>query len=253
MSERTVSLHAESPSDSARFVVGSRDGRGLRDGVGRGLGHRPTDGPGRGPAARAHDRAFGWLLIVSGVLAIAALYVLFVLSTTGQAIDNRIMYAALVNDELGDAVLSFKHYLGPMVMAPIAFVIAACGLLRGWRVAAGAAAGVVVCLVLPQVLKAVLPRPQLADPWPMVNSLPSGHTAAVAAVGVALLVVLPRTYRSLALFVGLVPTLVMGLFVLVLGHHRVSDVIASLCVAAIGWGVALLVQSARFAPEHPRA
>lgn len=88
-----------------------------------------------------------------------------------------------------------------------------------------------------------LPRPQLADPWPLPNSLPSGHAAAVAALVCALLVVVPRSARGAVLILGSVAVGVMGLLLITLGHHRLSDIAASACVGMIGWGTGLLVQT----------
>ncbi|MFX0539741.1 phosphatase PAP2 family protein [Ornithinimicrobium sp. Y1847] len=183
-----------------------------------------------------------WSLITIGVMGVAALYVGFVLTTTGQAVDNAVMDRAL-HASFGNGYLAPLHHLmGPAVAVPMALVVSALGLVRGWRTGAGALAAVAVILALPQVLKAGLPRPQLADPWQMANSLPSGHVAAVAAVGIALLIVVPPLLSGIALLLTLAATGIMGVVVLGLGHHRPSDIAASLGVAMIGWGIGLLVQ-----------
>src|SRR5699024_10641362 len=111
---------------------------------------------------------------------------------------------------LAERLLPLPTLAGPVLVLLCALVCLA-GLTRGWRTALGAGAGVVVCLVTPQVLKLALPRPQLADPWPLPNSLPSGHAAAVAALVCALLVVVPRSARGAVLILGSAAVGVMGL------------------------------------------
>lgn len=197
--------------------------------------------------------ALPWWLITLGTLGVLGLYVVFVLTTTGQSIDNRVMERARAGEALYPQLLRMLYSLGPTLMVPLAGLVAVAGLvLRGWRTGLGALVGAVTCLVAPQILKAALPRPQLADPWPMPNSLPSGHTAAIAAVVVALLIVVPRSFRGTVLLLGVVATLTVGALVLVLGHHRASDVLASGCVAMIGWGVGLLVQGWRAEDQRRR-
>lgn len=194
-----------------------------------------------------------WWLITVGTLGVLGLYLAAVRTTTGQRIDNILMERALADERLAPRLLELVHTVGPMLMVPLAGGVALAGLVRGWRTALGAGIGAAVCLVLPQIFKATLPRPQLADPWPLGNSLPSGHTAAVAAVVVALLVVAPRPWRLPVLLLGTLATLLMGVLVVTLGHHRVSDVLASGAVALIGWGVGLLVQHGNRPMPHDEA
>lgn len=182
-----------------------------------------------------------WVLITVGVLGVLGLYLVFVTTTTGQAWDNTLMDRADRPGLYRTAQLVIAE-MTPLRMVLLCGMACLTGLGRHWRVALGAAVAVTICLVVPQVLKATLPRPQLADPWPMSNSLPSGHTAAVAALTIALVLVLPVAWRVLALLLGAVATVLMGSVVMVLAHHRPSDVLASVFLALAAWGVGLLVQ-----------
>lgn len=185
--------------------------------------------------------ALPWWLITAGTVGVLGLYLVFVLTTTGQSTDNIVMDRA-GHPALQGAATVLVRQLGPERMILLCALACLAGLLRGWRVALGAAVGVAICLVAPQVLKATLPRPQLSDPWPMPNSLPSGHTAAVAAVGVALVLVVPQAWRGVVLLAGILATALMGAMVVVLNHHRPSDVLASAALALAAWGAGLLVQ-----------
>lgn len=192
-----------------------------------------------------HDRpppVLPWALITVGALGVLGLYVVFVLSTTGQAWDTAVMDRASARPRARGVAEVIVAELGPTRMVALCGMACLTGLLRHWRVALGAAVAVAVLLVGPQVFKATLPRPQLADPWPMPNSLPSGHTAAVAALTVALVLVLPVAWRGLVLLVGAGATALMGAMVVVLSYHRPSDVLASACLALAAWGTGLLVQ-----------
>lgn len=202
------------------------------------------------PGTTAQDSS--WWLVILGAVGVLVVYLVAVQTTTGQRVDNAL--TAWVRADEGHVPLlsNLRRVIGPAVMVPLAALVVLAGLLlRGRRTALAAGSGVAVCLVLPQLLKATLPRPQLADPWPQANSLPSGHTAAVAAVVVALLVVLPRSLRPAALVLGSLATVLMGVLVVALPHHQVSDVIASAAVGLMGWGVALLCAPGRLVTYHP--
>lgn len=186
--------------------------------------------------------ALPWGLITLGALGVLGLYVVFVTSTAGQSFDTAVMDRASAQPGSRRVAEAVVEELGPVRMVLLCGMACLTGLLRHWRVALGAAVAVAICLVGPQLLKATLPRPQLADPWPMPNSLPSGHTAAVAALTVALALVLPVAWRGLVLVVGTLATALMGAMVTVLSYHRPSDVLASAFLALAAYGVGLLVQ-----------
>lgn len=183
-----------------------------------------------------------WMLITVGVLGVLGLYLVFVTTTTGQAWDNALMDRAAAQPGSRPVAQLVVTELNPERMVILCGMACLTGLLRHWSVALAAAVAAGICLIMPQVLKATLPRPQLADPWPMSNSLPSGHTAAVAALAVALVLVLPVAWRGLVLLAGLGATALMGTMVVVLAHHRLSDVLASGCLALAALGAGLLVQ-----------
>lgn len=200
-----------------------------------------------------------WWLITCGTLGVLGLYLALVLTTSGQTWDNAVMDRAGQSPSLQQTAETIVHQLGPQRMVILCLMACLSGLVRSWRIASGAAVATIICLLLPQVLKATLPRPQLADPWPMANSLPSGHTAAVAALTVALALVLGPPWRRVVLLVGALATGLMGVLVIVLAYHRPSDVLASMALAVAAAGAGLLVQGrgrprgGREAQAWPRA
>jgi membrane-associated phospholipid phosphatase len=119
--------------------------------------------------------------------------------------------------------------------------VCAIGLGFGRRREVVAAAAVVAgANVTTQVLKGVLEHVRNKAfehgwelPWP--NSFPSGHTTAAASIAVALLLVVPASYRLLAAAVGAALAGAVGLAVVILGWHYPSDVLGALLVVA-AWG-----------------
>ena len=99
------------------------------------------------------------------------------------------------------------------------------------RAALGGAvvASMVVAVVLAQVLKEVLPRPELlAGPvWLLRNSFPSGTAAVAVAVAVGGLLVVPDRLRWVVLPVGAVYAAAIGEATQATGWHRLSDVVGS--------------------------
>lgn len=198
----------------------------------------PTSPEAPRPPVDDARRAPGRGLVALGVLGTALLYALAVLTPAGQRIDNSVMEAVATPDRVRWA----EAVPDPYLLLAGSGVLALLGLLRGWRTGLAVAVSVSLLMVSTQVLKAWLPRPHLADQWVMDNSFPSGHTGAAAAVGVALLLVLPRAFALPAAMLGLAATTYMGALVTMLAYHRPSDVLASALLAVAALGVGLLVR-----------
>jgi hypothetical protein len=119
----------------------------------------------------------------------------------------------------------------------------------------------VVSVVAAEVLKAVLPRPELVTGpvWMLRNSFPSGTAAVASAVAIGALLVAPDRLRWLALPAGAVYAAVIGEATQATGWHRLSDVVGSLLlvVAVTSAGLAALaaaglVQPGRHGRVHRR-
>ncbi len=194
------------------------------------------------PLVADDPRPVGWPagLMLLGGLGFVSVYVVAVLSTRGQSIDSGVMDAVTVTGSRHDLLSSLLP--NPYLLLALALGLGALALLRHVRTGLAVLVAVPLLVASTQVLKDVLPRPQLADAWAMANSLPSGHTGAALALALALLLVSPRRLRPVAALVGTVVSLWMGALVVLLGFHRPSDVLASAFLAVGAGGLGLLVR-----------
>jgi len=177
----------------------------------------------------------GVLAVLLGAATVVGAYVLGVLDPRGRVLDEAVERAA--------SGLGLRHegldliHVG--VPAITVVVVALAGLAvvrgRGARVVTGVAL-VLGAELVTQVLKAGLVRPDAAAS----NSLPSGHVTFVAAMGVALVLVVPRALRPLAALAAVAATGVAGVTVILVGWHRPSDVVAALGVVAATTGAVTL-------------
>jgi membrane-associated phospholipid phosphatase len=174
------------------------------------------------------------LAVVCAVLGIAV-YGVFVCTRAGQRVDD----AALVgrdrltpkqiddaDDLLRTVDLASLVLLGGVVLL-VAFV-------RGrWPLALAAGLLLLGANVTTQVLKEVLPRPDLlpgGDPLGTANSLPSGHTTIAMSLALAAVLVAPRRVRGAVAVVGAFYAGAVGAAVLAAGWHLPSDAVAALLV-----------------------
>jgi membrane-associated phospholipid phosphatase len=197
-------------------------------------------GPGRAVAAV--------LALVLGAALVAGSYVLGVLDRSGRAVDDRVLRDAF---ELGLRREALELFgVGIPALVVVAVVLAGFALARG-RVArvVSAVALVLGAELLTQVLKAGLVRPDSLDD----NSLPSGHVTFIAALGAAVVLVVPRVFRPLAAVTALAVTGVAGVAVMLAGWHRPSDVVAALGVVVATAGVVTLAGALLRGRSRPRS
>jgi membrane-associated phospholipid phosphatase len=117
---------------------------------------------------------------------------------------------------------------------------------RGPRIAAAAGLLLIGANVSSQVLKELLayPRDRPAIDHPHFHfiadaAFPSGHGTAAMALAAAVVLAVPRAYRTLAAFVGIAYTLAVSFSILVLQWHFVSDVIGGFLLAT-AWSLIAL-------------
>ncbi|QIK67469.1 phosphatase PAP2 family protein [Nocardioides sp. HDW12B] len=195
-----------------------------------------------------------WATALVAAASVGGVYLLAVLTPTGQHVDDRLMtWAATTVEDTGWAA----RLLGEVGQVPLLLLVtgavaALAGAVHGpWR-AVVVAAVAATTVVVSQVLKAGLERPSLLDAT-MMNSFPSGHVAAVAGVAAALVLAVPRVLRAPTLLVTLPVVGAVGLATVVLAWHRPSDVVASvlIAVACAGLGEALVPSRRRPARTAP--
>lgn len=138
---------------------------------------------------------------------------------------------------------------GASVVAAIAIIVAAGALRARFARAAGAALVVVLSVGSAELIKRGLPHVPHAVPAGRRSSLPSGHTAVAASVGLGLVIALPAVLRPLAVLAGAAYASAMAFSLVVLGFHYPSDVVASFFLCGF-WGA---VVAAALGGTHRRA
>ncbi|HEU5204909.1 MAG TPA: phosphatase PAP2 family protein [Candidatus Limnocylindrales bacterium] len=192
-------------------------------------------------------RAAPYALAGAGLLAaFIAVYVIAVLTETGQRVENTALLGAAIRSEAERG--RSADALSPVSLATFGlavFLVVTAGFARrrsGLGLVAGAV--MVVAVVAAELLKDVLPRPAHIDGpvWLLRNSFPSGTVAVVAATGVGALLVSPDRLRWAVLVVGGVALAIAAQSTQIAGWHRLSDAVGSgLLVAAVGaFGVSVL-------------
>lgn len=186
------------------------------------------------------------LVVISVLAGIATIvvYLAFVRTFTGQSVDQLAWSGGPGRNADWHPTVNRRYELLSTVGLSLALVGV---VLTGWirrkpRMLAAAAVLVTGTWVSVQIIKTFLGRPFLTDVpgADEINTFPSGHTAAAAAIaGAALLVVAPRWRAITALVAGGGAT-AMGAMTLHAGWHRASDAIGAFTVE-LAWLAAVVV------------
>ena len=175
--------------------------------------------------------------------ALAATYVFFVRTTTGQFIDESALVEAVeIHGAAGKAANKLLDWL-PAVSLLIATVVVlvVTVLKRRWAAAGIAVAACVGANVATQILKDIVPvRPYRGIETLELNSLPSGHTTLAASAAAAVFLMVSPRWRPLAGFLGGSFAVATGVSTLINQWHRPADVVAAFLVVAVfmlpaGW------------------
>ncbi|HLO34703.1 MAG TPA: phosphatase PAP2 family protein [Candidatus Deferrimicrobium sp.] len=209
-------------------------------------------------AATTAERRFSGVFL--GALALlSGAYLAFVASETGQRLENLALRGAeLRSDAEREAGLQRLSQVSIAIFGVAVVAIVAVGLLRR-RPVLGIAVGALMSasVLAVELLKAVLPRPQLVEgpAWLLRNSFPSGSAAVAAAMAVGAILVSPDRLRWFVVPVGAAWAAIVGDTIQTTGWHRLSDSLgAVLVVIAVGSaGLAVLARAGLVQPsEHGR-
>jgi hypothetical protein len=160
------------------------------------------------------------LLAVGGnVVGLALAYAVFVLWSTGRALED----AALMPVDSGGPLAANSPEL---IALGIVAVLATGSVQRRWRQTVSAAVLLAGTISAGLVLKLAL----LSRPGHIANSFPGGHVTACAAIVLAAVLVLPQDLRPVALVLGAVFTSFVAAATIELGWHRLSDTIGALAL-----------------------
>lgn len=193
-------------------------------------------------------------LAVACVVALAAAYVVFLRTTAGQRLDQRVLDQHHLDEHAlstRPAALAIHSLLGTISEATVVVVLAmmlAMALLRR-RPALALITAVTIggAALWTEALKHVLPRPALIFADPYINTFPSGHTTVAFSVGLAAVLIAPARLRRLVAAGAFAYGAAVGIAVVAAGWHRPSDVAGALLVAT-GWAALVSLVSARYVP-----
>ncbi|AZM60204.1 MULTISPECIES: phosphatase PAP2 family protein [unclassified Streptomyces] len=225
--------------------------------------HEPT-----GPGPRWTTRR-PWTPTLVYSLGLLAVYLLAVCTPVGQRVENAVFDLGSPDAEKAwiypwSGATYGSTPLPPLEMSHIKTLIVGLAVIavvtvvrRCWLQGCAAVGIVVVTIGAKEVLKPVLPRPDLVNAPDILSegSFPSGHTAIPAALTLgALLVASPRV-RPYVTTAGVLWLACIAAAVQALGHHRQSDVLgatllACICYSLVSW---LLPAAAPDSTRGPRA
>lgn len=182
-----------------------------------------------------------WILVFWVLVGVAA-YVLGVLSTTGQRVEENALSASNFNTH-PPAPLSLVSpgsiAIGLIVLGLIALWVH--GIQRTLVVTLVPA----VAIVASQLLKSeVLWRPDLLT-FAAENSFPSGHMTVFTAFVGATVFAVPKQIRALVAVAGAVLLGIVSSQLLIYGWHRPSDVLGALALGAACFSAATLLTPVR--------
>jgi hypothetical protein len=187
------------------------------------------------------------LAAVLSAVGFVLTYVMLIRTAAGQEIENLALRGA--RQEFEDLKASSLAELQEISMAAFAIAIVlvmAVALLRRKPILAATTALVMgSSVVLAEVLKHFLPRPELvaAPPGWLNNSFPSGHVTVAVAIGIGAVLVAPYALRWLVAIGAALYAAGIGMDVATAGWHRLSGAIgATLLVLAVA-SIALLLMT----------
>ena len=190
---------------------------------------------------------FRVLGVVAAVVSVVALAYLSLFTVTGQWLDTLIMSSFQAHIPFQDVARTVLHTLAsiPALLLFALILIVTVLLRKRFALLVRIVALLVVSNGATQMLKYLLVRPDMEVGHSLANSFPSGHVTLAASVGLALIAAVPQRWKSVAGGVAWVAIAFVGVTVLSLGWHRLSDVLAGILVAA---AVALLVVPSEWRP-----
>lgn len=185
------------------------------------------------PAFHAHRRR---LLLAAGcMLAVLALWLVFVCLPLGQVLDTLAMAnLGFLNRFDGPSMTIVGAVISTPALAIITIAVCLIAVVRRrWQLVARVVAIFGGANVTTQLLKCcVLSRSNYLAEWATPPSLPSGHTTAATTIAMAIIIVVPSRYRPFATALGAAWVSFVGLVILINGWHRPSDLVAAVLVTA---------------------
>lgn len=198
------------------------------------------------------------LLSGLGLLVIIGAYLLAVQTRIGQAWGDEAYLARVVE---GRRLQSIERLLLESITIPVllgfGLLLVVIGALRRlWAATALVTGAYLTCVVSAEVLKAVLPRPELAPAFESlmgskdgVNTYPSGHATLTTGLVLGALILAAPRWRPVIAAAGTLLAVTVSCGVVAAGWHRPSDAIGGVALA-LTWlgGAAAIVLALRGRP-----
>ena len=174
-----------------------------------------------------------WLLLtLAALVVLVGVYVVAVLTATGQSVEDGILRSVDGSILLRSGVALDAISVPVLATALAALVLVA--LLRGRPSAAVQTLVIVVgATATTQLLKLLAPRPELTGDV-YGNSFPSGHTTIAVALLFAIMTAFGRHVRPVFFVLGTVFAALVAEQTVAYGWHRASDVVGA-CAVALAW------------------
>lgn len=190
------------------------------------------------PAIERRFIVFGAVAILGAAIA----YVVLIHTMLGQEIENLALRGArqAVPEIRDSSLLELSEVSLSAFAAAIGIVMTIALLRRKVLLAFTVAAVMGISVLIAELAKRTLSRPELVDAPPgwLNNSFPSGHVAVAVAIGIGAILVLPYSLRWIGAAGGALYAIDIGLAVETAGWHRLSGVVGAtllvLAVAAAG-------------------
>lgn len=192
-------------------------------------------GRGRGPSDQFALRVLRRRVSTGSgaALAVALLGAFSLYTALGQGIDTLVMYAFTEHMPFLNTLDFLLHTLvsTPALLFVTAVMAVAIVIRRRFALFWRVAAVLVLANGTTQLVKVALVRPDLGVGHPLANSYPSGHVTLVASIMLVLIAAVPPRYRTVTAISGWFVTTMVGVTVMGLGWHRLSDVLGAILVA----------------------
>ncbi len=205
------------------------------------------------PGATMASGRFLWAAIASGVVFVLA-YATLILTPLGQEVENLALNGARQEfpDVKESSLLELHEISLTSFVVAIVLVMLVAVLRRKLLLAFTAAAVMGVSVVIAEVAKQLLIRPELVEAPPkwLNNSFPSGHVTIAVAIGIGAVIVVPYVLRAITAIIAALFAMGIGQAVEISGWHRLSGVIGAtfLVLAVASVGIYLLARSGRVQP-----
>ena len=182
-------------------------------------------------------------MVISGLSAavLAACYLAFVLTPAGQRADDQALIGRLGHEHGARTIRDLLDSIDRVSMIVMVAVLVLIALARHRRwLAVASAGGFAGAVVSAEVLKRILPRPDLAPELTElisdkgIDTFPSGHATISTAFVLALVMVSRNTYRPIVALVGLLWCSLIAVSTVTAGWHRPSDALGGIALAT-GW------------------